>query len=1816
MLLVGSTAPTNSVGSGGGAHLIHAVCAADGYTLVFAIASAAGTGSARHSSFDVALFSFGKTAHGSSEADPRGPRPSSSVATPQRAIRAALYACSLGGSRGSDLALSAHDGCEGCSACRRAAASAGDAGAASTLATARSHASNFCLPVEHSAAAAASVSDTQSSSTAALRASQLMYSLLRGEAAAKASPAGRAAGAPATSSQRSPTRFSGDHLVALHLVRQEAWQCSPGAAHAATLVAMTHDASSATVLLAEVLCCFDCGCAALATYKLTRHSPPAEWSVQLSGCVWIPSTPSPTSAPRPGTDAVGGWTCQQTWATGAPLVSSLVRTLPLTARSEASADAIGDGSKSLLELLVVWCSPTVASSFPTLPSSSCAHPVARYASLRGCGGCLQKASVAAGEWRLHAQAIFDISELLRLAWPPSPSSRDFRSSASSFGILPYASVRSLQWLPGTADFKQSYPLLAVLYAAPITPSRRTFVASGGPIEPCLDSLAVCYLKEEGDQLSAATDPAAATPHRTPTIVAGRLLEGPWSVRGLSLAHPHFLFATALASLRSPSQTAPSTTNKRSATAPTASAPSAGRRFRAAIHSSTDAAAVLLGVFQRPAQQPYATSSLYRSIAAAVDGREHGGGTAADAPLVRDGAARTGERAPLQRATRAQGDLNMARSSSVFAFVLYGPNGEEARCKLDGYVDDAQTAFLEPRIMTARRGDGSRTSVDLTRCGSQGERRTVARVCALLFEKPLAPPEARAHCCSAVVITIQAQWTRAMPMVTDGRRSDSVCRNSGMTADEHWSFSVHVLHALRSSAASFESLPRPLRNAPLQMFARILCWRSTAANPEVTASDISCLVCGYATTPHADDTIGHEANTPYHTVLEGVFELRLCSSDVNGTDVLGGRAAAVAGATSTALGVAAKEGRPSSSATAPLSEPSTAFAGPCPWALGSCTRVVLPSAFSGLLHSLSAADTLTTPFDLLSHTPTLSVAAGRLGASVNDGVVPVAVAWLAGDLYEGEVDGLAGRDPCPATTAASFKSSLPSHVREMDAVALLRSGDVVGWRCVSRSRDAASATGGLPSGEGAVVHLGALCWGYEDNAAVPLKRLFLESLLNCGAGADAVHLKVIMTPNEGALKWPGHQQPPAGLPTKAVAETAATGTVLLVLAVGSLVGVVDLSTGAVMTVRDLRTDVPDLPEREDGKERVPAAVPATAGGVTPAATWVLRLQRLPVVSPCGWIAFGDTTRGAGAAVGASWCFLWCGAREVQHGPSSLAFALRLSVLHWADVVSAHVGAASSSAAGSTALVASTLDTEPSPLPLVAIQVDACWLGETDPPAESTSVSSLCALPPLSISAGGADSFAAACVGWLPCTMAGVDAGVSPAAPRGVAAGEETEGALAGAAGCFPLLNVSDGALLRALWPVMATSHGTHMPMKQSGSRSSPLSMTAVPRHRLPLRFLRWGSLVPRPSLPSFLLLRHEFGACCAMEQLTGGATEAALGVPLNAVYRSLLSDSCDASAAFVSPETGRDVDSLCRRTCRKVLYVSPLSLRVCADELRADEHESVSQNRTVTGSLLLGAPSTEPARPSPGSSSWHVLLCTMLLCKDEPTPVEGGSTRSFPGAPASCGVGCAAAATCADWRHAQAVSYLLCSVPAHASVMPPLQPPCSAAAGRLFPLSTWHWIPLYVSTPLPAPGGHCVGGPAPAGTAMTGGAGGVEEHHVPLAITRALPLPSATLSSLAVMPPSTSASAEMRKNVGNAMMAPSQFYCEGTRTGSAAAAAPHPQRECYCLSVQGHRLRRLLERSAVAASTEDYEQVFVYAAVDPDLVRVAGASPTSCARVLC
>ncbi|GET88531.1 hypothetical protein, conserved [Leishmania tarentolae] len=1781
MPLLSSTASREDGGAGSGVHLIHSICAVEDDTLIFAIDSAPGANVAARNSFDAALFSFRKTSYDSSKEAPRRPHSSSSGTSCTGAIRCTLYARSLAGSPRADFASALPEECGACPTCCRRADATDGIGSLVSLPISRSQSGQPCVLRGHSAAAGAvaSLSENPSDSLEALRASQLMDLLHRRDADTTAPLATVASGASPSYSFPSLPHPSGDALVALHMVRQEAWQASSDATSTATPLLMGQEASLATVISTDLLCLFDCGCAALATFTLTRHAPPVEWSVQLGGCVWIPSVASPTAVPGRGTGIVRGGVSELTWATGAPIVSSLVRPLPPTVLLAASAEARRDGGKSLLELLIVWCSPTVASS-----SFTDARPAVRYTSLRCCSGNLPTASTVTSVWQLHAQGIFDMGELLHLAPRQSFSNEGVHDSASSCSVLPHASVRGLHWLPGTADFTQSYPLLAVLYAAPTVYSCHIDDASGPPPEPCLDSLAVCYLKEEGPGLSAATALATATPQKAPPILTGRLLVGPWSVRGLSLAHPQFLFATALTGRRSPPSRSSPGVNKQCATVPAATVPSAAQLFRSVLHSCADAPTAVLGVFQRPAQAPYAASSLFRSFADAVSACGHRARTLTGARFPDGDGTRLTEVSHLGRASTEQEDNNALGNSKVFAFVLYSRDGEVARCILDGYIEDAQTTWLDTYTMPTYSGRSPHAIGDQRGRGSEESNRTIARVCAFLSEKTPTQSAQTAQWHSAVVITIQARWTRAPPVVAERRHGDKVRTNGGTGASEHWSFSLQISQRLRSSAGLGGSPSHSWCATPLAMVGRILCWRFADVS-----GDVCCLVCGYATTPYHSDATADEVDAQPHTLVEGVFELWLNSS-VMGGDSDGSCSAAVTHATRSTLDVAARAGVATSQASA-------AIANICPWAVSRCMRVVPPPAFSYVLHKASTADTHTTAFDLLSHTPTFSVAAARLGATVSDSVVPVALAWVAGEVHDTGVESPARAvSPLPGIAPVS-RSSLLSCVRQLDVVALLRSGDVVGWRCARQSSAAAANGADHIIGDGVVLHLGAICCSLGHDTTPSLKQLFLESLLNRGAGADAVHMEVVTVPVRDGSRRVGHRQTSAclpqmetdsSLPASAVTDAGAKSTVFLVLAVGSLVGVVDLAAGAVVVVQDLRADVPDLSAREDSSNHSGGASLATADGGNHATASVLRLQRLPVASPCGWMADGDATQqGAGAAVGTSWYFLWVGAGDGQWGHSSVTVVLRLSFLCWTDVVVAYLGSTSSSAAGGATPAASALDTGPSPLPLVALQVDSCWQDEIKPPAHSSVASSVstCATPHY-LSVWHALDSAAASVGWLSCVTACADKAAGLAEPRGTGTNVGSEASSTKVTNDLPFLCVCDARLLRSLWPAMSTDE-MRMPANPNGAPPPPLSSSVVPRCRPPLRFLRWGGVMPQPSLPSSCFLSNRVGATCTMEEMTGGVAASGLGMPLRSVFRGHLGESCDANASSTLPERDRNIDPPHRLTCRQVLYVSTLVLDVRSDEKCDNESEPVPHESTVSGSPPPVVPRTHPAYSSSDTASWYVLLCTLLLHKGEQTSNTNSATRTCSSFSATFDADAvAASAAKIDWKQSQAVSYLVCAVPTRGSVLPSPQEPDSAATTHSFHSFTWHWIPIYVTTSVVAP---------------NSGGGVPQQQHVPLAVTRVLPLPRRSSAELS----STAAVTLIEKNGCHAVTPCSYFYCEGKRCSSGAAAAPHGQQACYVLRIEGDRLRRLLKRSAVVGATEAFEQVYMYTTVDPDLVRAVG-----------
>ncbi|KAK7197147.1 hypothetical protein NESM_000659900 [Novymonas esmeraldas] len=1218
---ISSTVSQRCDGAGASGALVHSVCAVDETTLIFAIAARASA-----TQFSAAVFPHRRTAAAATATSEFGHRPPAAAPSPAETADS-VYALLLAHSRAAlgDEAVAAVD---------TSGATDTAAAAAAAVAGARAMASTA---MQETAASRRKMDG----SSAALRATQALHG-------AHLDPGSSGTPSP-TTQHHHPAAVA---IEALHIVRQEAARLSPRIAGPLDAAAA---AAAAAAVSMDVLCCFASGDAAVASFVLTYQTQPletttttttatTEWSAQLRSSTWIPS-PTKTST---GTAACAS---RLEVAGGAPLASALVRRRCRTVAAAETRGGCGDGhdgDDAALELLVVWRSTTLVSQCGATPALGYAH-------LHHTAATDATALVAVGAapvWRLHAWEVFDMGDLLHGGASPASASR---------GALPRGGVRSLQWLPDTWDAVGQRPLLAALYAAP---------ATGGV---CLDTLAVCCLRHDGRVAEAAHDRPAA-----PLLLCltGRLSLGPWSVRGLTLAHPRFLFATALAAPPRVSSAAPPATSAAAlrlrSRGALCAAPTAAEAFRAARDATAaNAATAVLGVFLRPAHTPFVSSSLLR---------------------------RSGSDAAAAAAAAAL----------AFPFVLYGASGEVARCQLGGYIECAQTSWCTPHdAAPAGLGHGAHDVGDSS-SSSRGthvpEQHPVARICALLSApRTASSPAAPAPGHAAVVLTISAQWAAPSPVFGEERREGRRGSLDYGHSAARWSFAVHVTHHLQNPSMS---LPPPSPPPPsLALTDDILCWRtSPAAATDTAVGDVGVLLLrGYAASTWTVAGAGQRCDETRGILHDGVFELRLTSC-------------AAAMAHGAGAGVAA-------AAASPVAELR-------PWGIasGCSSRPVSAAAFAAVLEAAaSTADARSTATDLLSHTPAdllvPGTATAALGAAAGvGGAVPVALAWVGG--------GGAARLALPECS-----------VTGLDVVALLRSGDVVGWRCARAVAVPAVAGGGAAvSRDDAVQHLGALRYQRRTgDGDVPLASTFLDSLLGRGAGVRDVRMEVVAAP-------PGD--------TDAVRGCA----VLLLLAVDTFVGVVDLSAGgAVVCVMDVR-----LP-------RSPAGSPDSSVDTAPADADTSRwhLQRLPVVSSSGWLTAraGACDGDAGAAVGTSWWFLCTGLarRRAVHPSSRQSCVLRLSYTHWEDV------SAAASAGAADAPLPGASDVElPPPAPLVELAVDDTWPAEAAPGLRHSLAPLPSILDTCAVSAG---------VGWLSC------------------------------AARLPTLCLCDAVVVHALWPGAAAA-GAH------------------------------------------------------------------------------------------------------------------------------------------------------------------------------------------------------------------------------------------------------------------------------------------------------------------------------------------------------------------------------------------------------------------------
>ncbi|EAN96522.1 hypothetical protein C3747_22g321 [Trypanosoma cruzi] len=198
-------------------------------------------------------------------------------------------------------------------------------------------------------------------------------------------------------------------------------------------------------------------------------------------------------------------------------------------------------------------------------------------------------------------------------------------------------VRALRWMPFSRDYEGRYPLLAVLYQkAPV---------SG---DPFLDCLAVSMLsvlrRRQQQQIPMCVENDSWVGLRE--TLHGSLMEGPWCLEALTLAHPSFLLHAVL--------------------------PGGGN-----MEGGHDA----LGVFLRPAYVMYPMSTFLR------DEKVY----ASWEPLV---------------ATAARDN----KKSEEMYFAVFTEDGEVTRCQVGGFIESAVACPVtssEPRRVSSAAGGTER-----------------------------------------------------------------------------------------------------------------------------------------------------------------------------------------------------------------------------------------------------------------------------------------------------------------------------------------------------------------------------------------------------------------------------------------------------------------------------------------------------------------------------------------------------------------------------------------------------------------------------------------------------------------------------------------------------------------------------------------------------------------------------------------------------------------------------------------------------------------------------------------------------------------------------------------------------------------------------------------------------------------------------------------------------------------------------------------------------------------------------------------------------
>ncbi|ESL11343.1 hypothetical protein TRSC58_00908 [Trypanosoma rangeli SC58] len=192
-------------------------------------------------------------------------------------------------------------------------------------------------------------------------------------------------------------------------------------------------------------------------------------------------------------------------------------------------------------------------------------------------------------------------------------------------------VRAITWMSCSRDYEQQYPLLAVLHqSAPVFG------------DPFLDRLSVCMLSARRQPVTPTDDDGVSWMSCRDTL-QGTLMEGPWCLEALTLAHPSFLLHAA---------------------------PLDGGEMEGGDE--------VLGVFLRPAHVMYPVSAFLReeSVYAAWE--------------------------PLAAAEAC----NCTKSDEMY-FSLFTEDGEVARCHVGGFIESAvacsMTAPESRRVSSAAGG---------------------------------------------------------------------------------------------------------------------------------------------------------------------------------------------------------------------------------------------------------------------------------------------------------------------------------------------------------------------------------------------------------------------------------------------------------------------------------------------------------------------------------------------------------------------------------------------------------------------------------------------------------------------------------------------------------------------------------------------------------------------------------------------------------------------------------------------------------------------------------------------------------------------------------------------------------------------------------------------------------------------------------------------------------------------------------------------------------------------------------------------------------